>query len=192
MWMMVLGLVLFLGMHSTRMFAENWREHMIRRSGENALKGLYTLVSLLGFGLIVWGYGLARETAVIVWTPPVFTKHIAALLVLFAFVLVTSAYVPGNWFKVKTGHPMVLGIKFWALAHLLVNGKLANMNLFGAFLVWAVLCFRSCRQRNGASLQSRDNVKAAATGLTIVVGMSLWSIFAFWGHGLVIGVRPFG
>jgi uncharacterized membrane protein len=192
MWMMVLGLVLFLGMHSTRIFAENWRERFIRRSGESAWKGLYLLVSLLGFGLIVWGYGLSRATVAIVWIPPLYTKHIASLLVLFAFILVVSAYVPGNWFKVKMGHPMLLGVKFWAVAHLLASGKLANVILFSAFLVWAVLCFRSCRQRDRASLQSRTDVKAAATGLTIIVGAALWAVFAFWGHGLLIGVRPFG
>ncbi len=192
MWIMVLGLVLFLGIHSTRIFAEDWRERMIRRSGENAWKGIYTLVSLVGFGLIIWGYGLARQTPTIIWTPPVFTKHIAALLVLFAFILVVSAYVPGNWFKVKMGHPMVLGVKVWALAHLFASGKLANIVLFAAFLVWAILCFRSCRQRDRASLQSRTDVKAAATGIIIIFGVLLWALFAFWGHGALIGVRPLG
>jgi uncharacterized membrane protein len=192
MWIMVLGLVLFLGIHSTRIFAEDWRERMIRRSGENAWKGIYTLVSLAGFGLIIWGYGLAQNTPMIIWSPPVFTKHLAALLVLLAFILVVSAYVPGNWFKVKMGHPMVLGVKVWALAHLLASGKLATMILFGAFLVWAVLCFRSCRRRDRASLQSRTDVKTAATGIAIILGFVLWVVFAFWGHGALIGIRPLG
>jgi uncharacterized membrane protein len=192
MWIMVLGLLLFLGIHSTRIFADDWRERTIRRYGDNAWKGMYTLVSLIGFGLIVWGYSLSRGAVTIVWTPPGFTKHIAAVLVLLAFILIVSAYIPGNWFKVKLGHPMVLGVKVWALAHLFVNGKLANIVLFASFLVWAVLCFRSCRQRDRATLQSRTDVKAAATGLTIVLGVAVWALFAFWGHGALIGVRPFG
>ncbi len=191
MWLMVLGLVFFLGIHSSRIFAESWRERMIRRLGANSWKGIYSVVSIFGFGLIIFGYGLTRQSVDLIWSPPVFTRHLAALLVLFAFVLVVAAYVPGNWFKVKLGHPMILGVKVWAIAHLLASGKLANIVLFGAFLVWAVLCFSASRKRDRQSLQSQTDVKTLATIATVLVGVLLWAFFAFWGHGMLIGVRPF-
>ena len=116
-----------------------------------------------------------HQQPVLLWTPPVAMRHIAALLTLVSFVLLAAAYVPGNGFKAKLRHPMVLGVKVWALAHLLANGTLADVLLFGGFLVWAVLCFR-----------------AAATAITVVVGAVAWAVFAFWAHGAWIGVRPFG
>ena len=136
---LVLGLVLFLGVHSVRIVADGWRTQMRARLGEGAWKGLYSVASVVGLVLVVWGYGLARQQPVVLWNPPVGMRHAASLLTLIAFVLLAAAYVPRNVFKAKLHHPMVLSVKVWALAPLLSNGNLADVVLFGAFLLWAVL-----------------------------------------------------
>lgn len=192
MLVLILGLVLFLGTHSVRIFAEPWRSRTLARVGEARWKGVYAVVSLIGFVLLVWGYGLARQQPVLLWTPPVAMRHIAALLTLVSFVLLAAAYVPGNGFKAKLRHPMVLGVKVWALAHLLANGTLADVLLFGGFLVWAVLCFRAARGRDRAAGGATPPGRAGATAITVVVGAVAWAVFAFWAHGAWIGVRPFG
>ncbi len=189
---LVLGLVLFLGVHSVRIFADGWRTQTIGRVGENTFKGLYTALSLLGFVLIIWGFGMARETPAVLWTPPVATRHIAALLNVLAFVLLMAAYVPGNAIKARVHHPMVLGVKTWAFAHLISNGNLAHVVLFGAFLVWAVLDFISARRRDRAQGVEYPKGTMSATGLTVVLGVVVSGVFAMWLHGLLIGVKPFG
>ena len=189
---LILGLLLFLGMHSTRIVAEGGRTRFIAQRGAGAWKGLYTVVSLLGFALIVWGYGQARQTPVLLWTSPLWTRHLAALLTLVAFVLLAAAYVPRNALKARLHHPMVLGVKTWALAHLLANNTLADVLLFGGFLLWAVLDFRSARQRDRAGAVRYASGNAAATALTVLLGGAVWALLAFWAHGLLFGVRPFG
>lgn len=188
---LILGLVLFLGVHSVRVFAEDWRTNTRARLGENAFKGVYSVVSVLGFGLIIWGFGQARLQPVVVWTPPVGMRHLASLLTLLAFVSLAAAYVPGNAIKAKLHHPMVLGVKTWALAHLLANGMLAHMVLFGSFLVWAVLSFRAARQRDRVGQVVYAPGRAGPTVVTVLLGVALWAGFAFWAHGAWIGVRPY-
>ena len=148
---LVLGLLLFLGTHSIRIVADGWRAGRVARLGENRWKGLYSLASALGLGLVVWGYGLARAEPLALWTPPGWTRYLAALLNLPAFILIAAAYVPGSRIKAALGHPMVAGVKVWAIAHLLSNGNLADLLLFGAFLLWAVADFRSARRRDRAA-----------------------------------------
>lgn len=189
---LVLGLILFLGMHSARVFAEPARQRFIAQRGANAWKGLYTVVSLAGFALLVWGYGQARLTPVFLWQPPVAMRHIAALLTLVAFVLLVAAYVPRNGIKAKLQHPMVLAVKVWALSHLLANQTLADMLLFGGFLVWAVLSFRAARARDRAEGTVYPAGTLAGTAITVVVGVVAWAVFAMWAHAALIGVRPFG
>ncbi len=189
---LIIGLVLFLGVHSVRIVADGWRSGFISRRGEGAWKGAYSLVSIAGFALIVWGYGQARMQPVVLWAPPVGMRHVAALLTLFSFIFVTAAYVPGNAIKSWVNHPMVLGVKLWALAHLLANGNLADVLLFGSFLVWAVLDFRSSRQRDrvAGTVYARGGV--AMTAVAVAVGAALWLGFALWAHLWLIGVRPLG
>lgn len=189
---LLIGLILFLGVHSTRIVAEGWRTQMIGRLGPNGWKGFYTLVSIVGFGLVVWGYGQARLDPVVLWVPPVWTRHLASLLTLLAFVLLAGAYVPGNGIKARLRHPMVLGVKVWALAHLLANGTLADVLLFGSFLVWAVLSFRAARGRDRAAGTVYPAGRLPMTGVTVVAGLAAWAGFAFWAHQAWIGVRPFG
>lgn len=189
---LILGLVLFLGVHSVRIFAEDWRTQTRARMGEGAYKGVYSLLSLIGFGLIIWGFGVAREAPVLLWVLPVGMRHAASLLTLIAFVFLAAAYVPRNGIKARFHHPMVLGVKAWALAHLMSTGTLAHVVLFGGFLAWAVLDFISARKRDRAAGTTYPAGTLPATAVTVVVGAVAWAAFALWLHGLLIGIRPFG
>lgn len=191
MTLLVLGLVLFLGTHSIRIVAGDWRARQIARLGSGPWKGLYSLTAAVGFALIVWGYGLTRTMPVDLWVPATWTRHLAALLTLVSFVLLAASQVPGTRLKARLGHPMVLGVKVWALAHLLSNGRLGDVVLFGAFLVWAVLDFRSARRRDRAEGVVRPAGKASRDVVAIVAGIVLWGVFAFALHGWLMGVRPF-
>lgn len=192
MIILILGLLVFLGVHSVRIVGEGWRAQTIRRIGVQPWKGVYSIASIVGFGLIVWGFGLARQQPVQLWSPPTGMRHLAALLTLIAFILLTAAYVPGNGIKARVHHPMVLAVKLWALAHLLANGNLAHVLLFGSFLVWAVLNFSAARRRDRLSGTVYAPGKTAATITTLVVGAAAWAVFGFWLHGWLIGVRPIG
>ncbi|MES2951049.1 MAG: NnrU family protein [Pseudomonadota bacterium] len=189
---LIVGLVLFLGVHSVRIVADGWRTQMLARVGEGTYKGLYSVVSLLGFGLIIYGFGVARETPVMLWTPPVGMRHAASLLTLLAFILLAAAYVPSNSIKARLHHPMVLGVKAWALAHLLANGSAAHVLLFGSFLAWGVLNFIAARRRDRAAGTQYRAGTVPMTLVTVVVGAAVWAAFAFKLHGLLIGIRPFG
>ena len=192
MTLLILGLILFLGVHSVRIFAEDWRRRTISQRGEGVWKGVYSLLSIAGFVLIVWGYGAARQHPVVLWPSPVWTRHLAALLTLPAFVLLVAAYVPGNSIKSRLRHPMVLGVKLWALAHLIANNTLADLLLFGGFLLWAVLAFRAARQRDRTDNVLYPPGRTGPTVLAVAIGLIAWAAFAFWAHGVLIGVRPFG
>ena len=189
---LVLGLVIFLGAHSVRMVADGWRTRTRARLGEGAYKGIYSLLSVLGFALIVWGFGVARQQPVLLWSPPVAMRHVAALLTLVSFVLLAAAYVPGNGIKARVHHPMVLGVKVWALAHLLSNGNLAHVVLFGSFLAWSVWNFIASRKRDRADGMAYPPGRAGPTAVTVVAGAVAWAVFALLLHGWLIGVKPLG
>lgn len=192
MTLLILGLVLFLGVHSTRIVAEDWRSATIARVGEKRWKAIYALLSIAGFVLLVIGYGAARSSPVVLYVPPVWTRHLAALLTLPAFVLVVAAYVPGNALKRAIGHPMVAGVKLWALAHLFANGTLADVLLFGAFLLWAVASFTAARRRDRAAGRTYPAGPGARTAIAVAIGLVAWAVFAFALHRPLIGVAPFG
>jgi uncharacterized membrane protein len=192
MTLLILGLVLFLGVHSTRIVADSWRTATIARVGEKPWKGIYSLLSIAGFVLLVIGYGAARQSPVVLFAPPVWTRHLAALLTIPAFVLLAAAYVPGNAIKRAVGHPMMAGVKVWALAHLLANGTLADFLLFGTFLSWAVLGFIAARRRDRASGTTYPAGPGSRTAIAVVAGLVAWAVFAFALHRPLIGVAPFG
>lgn len=203
MALLILGLVLFLGAHSTRIFAENWRQAALERLGEKAYKGAYALVSLVGFVLLIVGFDQVRWDSPALWTPPVWVKHVAALLMLLSLVLLACAYAPRNAIKAKLHHPMVLSVKVWALAHLLANPRAADLVLFGAFLLWSVLNFRTARGRDrlaAASAQetgevgtfTAPDVSLAATLRAVGIGVVVWSILLSHGHVWLFGVSPLG
>ena len=189
---LILGLVVFLGTHSVRIVADDWRSAQLARLGEGAWKGLFSVVSIAGFVLLVWGFGQARLDPVVVWTPPRWLAHFAGLLTLVAFVLLAAAYVPGTRIKAAVGHPMILGVKTWAIAHLLSNGRLADVVLFGAFLLWAVLDFRAARRRDRQQGLAYPAAGFACDVIVVVIGLAAWAAFALYLHGPLIGVRPFG
>ena len=151
MSLLILGLVLFLGTHSVRIVADDWRGARIARLGLMPWKGIVSVISIIGFVLIVWGYGQARGNPIVLYSPPVWTRHIAALLTVPAFILLVAAYIPGTRIKRAVGHPMVAAVKIWAFAHLLANGTLADVVLFGAFLAWAVADYIAARRRDRAA-----------------------------------------
>jgi len=192
MILLILGLILFLGMHSIRIFADGLRSRQVEKFGLLGWKAIYSIIALLGFVLIIYGYGEARLAPVVVWTPPVWTRHLAALLTIPAFILLMAAYVPGTRIKQKVGQPMVASVKIWAFAHLLANGTLADVLLFGAFLAWAVLDFISANRRDSAAGVVYATGPLSRDISTVVIGLAAWVVFALWLHGPLIGVRPFG
>ena len=189
---LVAGLVVFLGLHSVRIFAEDWRAARIAQMGEGAWKGLYSVISLVGFVLIVYGYGLSRQAPVDLWMPPLWTRHVTALLTLPVFILLAAAYLPGTMIKARLHHPMMLSVKLWAAAHLISNGRLDDVLLFGGFMLWAAFAFRAARQRDRKSGVTYRGVGWSRDFIAIAVGIAAWVVFAFYLHGVLIGVRPFG
>lgn len=192
MTLLIVGLAVFLGVHSTRIVADGWRTATLARIGEKPWKGIYSLLSIAGFVLIVIGYGAARQSPVVLYTPPTWTRHVAALLTLPAFVLLAAAYVPRNAIKRAIGHPMAAGVKIWALAHLLANGTLADVLLFGSFLLWAVLSFTAARRRDRAAGTVHPAGSVSRSAITVGIGVVAWAVFAFALHRPLIGVAPFG
>jgi uncharacterized membrane protein len=192
MFYLILGLLLFVGTHSVRIVADHWRTRFRARMGAAGWRALYSLLSLLGFVLIAWGFGQARQMPVQLWSPPPGLRHLALLLTLLSFVLLAAAYVPGNRIKARLHHPMTAAVMLWALAHLLANGNLAHVLLFGTFLLWALFVFMAAtkRDRRGGARYSPGTT--GATGITVALGVALWIAFTLWLHGLLIGVRPFG
>ncbi len=193
MALLILGLVLFIGVHSFTMMRQQ-RAALIGKLGENGYKGLYSLLVLLGFILIVIGYGEYRGDGYIqIWWPPIWTQHLSALLVLFAFILLPAAYMPG-YIKAKAKHPMLAAVKIWALAHLLANGDLGSIILFGSLLAWAVVARISVKRRTDApSAVSAPVTKPQAKYdvIAVAIGLVAYLAFIFWLHHLLIGVPVF-
>jgi len=184
------GLGVFLGVHSIRIVADEWRSRSIERLGKANWKGLYSALSLLGFTLIVWGYGVARQQPVQLWNPPVGMPQLAALLTWVAFVLLAATYIPRNHFKARWPHPMLFATKFWALAHLLANGTLAGVVLFGSFFVWVIVMFANARRRDRRAGLPYEHGLLSRTLTSVLLGTLAWVAFAFLLHGLLIGILP--
>lgn len=192
MLVLVIGLLIFLGVHSTRMFAPQWRAKKIDKMGLGGWKAAYSIAAIVGLVMIVWGYGQARLDPTWLWVPPVWTRHLAALLTIPAFILLVATYVPHTHIKARVGHPMLLGVKFWAIAHLLANGTLADLLLFGGFLAWAVPLYIVSRKRDRMAGVRYPAGRISRDAIAVVVGLALWVAFALWLHVLLIGVKPFG
>ena len=190
MAVLIVGLIVFLSVHSVRILADDWRTAQIARIGPKAWKGVYALLSIAGFVLIVWGYGLARQSPVLLYSTPAWTRHSTALLTLGAFVLITAAYVPETRIKARVGHPMVAGVQAWAFAHLLSNGTLADVVLFGSLLVWAVFSYRAALRRDIATNVAYVIGPMSRDIAAVAIGAVAWAAFAFWLHEWLIGVRP--
>jgi uncharacterized membrane protein len=190
MTLLILGLLIFIGTHAFTM-ARGRRAALIKRVGEGPYKGLYSILALAGIVLIVIGFGQYRQAGYIpVWNPPVWTRHIALALVLFAFIAVAAAYLPGR-IRTALKHPMLAGVKIWAFAHLLANGDLGSILLFGSILAWAVAARINAKHRD--EVTQHGGPAAAPAGwrndvLAVVIGSAVYVVFAFWLHPVLIGV----
>lgn len=188
MGLLIIGLVLFLGIHSVSIINAAWRDRMAARLGTLAWQGLYSLVAIAGLVLIIQGYDLARQDPLILYQSPIWLRYIALLLLVFVFPLLFAAYLPGR-IRTATKHPMLAATKIWAFAHLLANGSLAGVILFGAFLAWAVVDRISLKRRTPlpvpAAPPSRFN-----DALAIILGLGLYLVFIFWLHAWLFGVSP--
>lgn len=186
MTLLILGLLIFLGVHSVSIVAPGWRDAQAARLGEMPWKGLYTLLSIVGFALLVIGYGQARQAPIVLYTPPVALRHVALLLMLPVFVLLLAAYLPGR-IKAAAKHPMLLATKLWATAHLLANGNLADVLLFGGFLAWAVADRISMKRRVQRPLPGAPAGRFNDL-IAVVGGLIAYALFVKLGHAWLIGV----
>lgn len=191
MLLFVVGLVLFLGIHSVSIVAPEWRARRIAARGPGAWKGLYSIVSLVGFALLIYGYGEARRSGIVLYQPPAGLRHLALLLMVPVFPLLLATYLPGR-IKALAKHPMLLAVKFWALAHLLANGGLADVLLFGAFLAWAVVDRISVKRRAPDETHAAPGAPARPYNDVIVVvgGLLVYVAFLLYLHRWLIGVSP--
>jgi len=191
MTLLAAGLILFVVVHSLRIFADDWRAQMVARLGPMAWKGLISVTSLVGIIMMSKGYAAARAAPIVLWQSPMWLSHLVSLLTLAAFILFVAAYIPKNKIKSRLGHPMVISVKIWAFGHLLANGSLADLVLFGGLLAWAVMSFRAARQRDRREGTVRPAGGIGPTLAAIGVGGAIWAWFAFYGHAWLIGVQPF-
>lgn len=183
---LVLGLILFMAPHSVAIVAPGWRARMRERIGEGGWKAGYSLLSGLGLVLIVWGYGLARAEPVPVYVPPPGARHVTMFLMLFVFPLLLAAYLPGR-IRAAVRHPMLIGVGIWGAAHLLANGMLADVLLFGAFLLWAVADLLALGLGRGGGNPTLP-ASPANDAIAVVGGLLLYGAFVLWLHPLLIGV----
>ncbi len=191
LFILILGLALFIGAHVFVTLRPR-REALIKQIGEGAYKALFALVAIAGVVLIAWGYGLYRETEWIeVWSPPAWTRHVTVLLTWPAIICVTAAYIPGD-IKRTLKHPMLVGIKLWAVAHLISSGDLGSIILFGSLLAWAVYDRITLKRRSDPGAPPiptggrRNDLIAIVVGTIFYLGLGL--VF----HPLVIGRAAFG
>ena len=188
MTILILGIIVLIGIHFVPAFPD-LRDSLMARLGRNGYRALFSVVSLLGLALVVWGF--AKAPVVQIWAPPVWTRHLALLLMLPVFPLLLAAYLPGK-IKAKVRHPMLAAIKFWALAHLIANGDLASIILFGSFLAYAVVDRILVKRRGGAELVLAVSEAEARRNdlISFGAGLALYVAFLFWLHPLLIGVSP--
>lgn len=188
--MLILGMAIFLGVHSVSIVAPQWRNAAASRIGEWPWKAIYAIVAFAGFWLLVTGYADARLAPVPLYAPPTWARHVAALLMLPVFVLLLAAYLPGR-IQMRAKHPMLLATKLWATAHLLSNGTAADVILFGGFLVWAVVDRISVNRRPARAIPGAPPSKFN-DAIAVIGGLALYWLFAFYWHAPLIGAAPFG
>lgn len=184
MALLIIGIVVFLGIHLLPTCTVG-RDRLIDSLGENGYRAAFSVLSILGFVLLV--YGFATAPIIQIWYPPVWMRHLSMLLMLPAFVFLAAAYLPG---KIKTAlkHPMLVAIKTWALAHLLANGDLAGILLFGSFLAYAVYDRIALKKRQPTELiEARGPGSLRNDILAVVIGVALYVAFLLWLHPLLIG-----
>lgn len=185
---LLFGLALFLGVHSISIFAEGFRDRMAAKS-EIGWKAIYSILSLAGLVLVARGYAEARLDPTVLYIPPMWLRHVAALLLLPVFILFYAPYFPGR-IKTATKHPQLVAAKLWALSHLLVNGTLADVLLFGSFLAWAVVDRISLKRRTPRAVIGAPP-KPWNDAILVVFGLVTYGVFVYWAHAALFGVAPF-
>jgi uncharacterized membrane protein len=185
MTLLILGLAIFIGIHLVPT-QRDVRAGGVARFGEGGYKGLFSLVAFVGLALIIYGFGQARFAVSgnpLLWDPPRWTRHATMTLMLPVFILLAAAYLPGR-ISAAVKHPMLLSVKLWALAHLLISGRLAQLLLFGGLLAWAVFDRISVKRR-GVAIKTgpvRNDI------IAVVIGLVAYAFMLKWGHTLLIGV----
>lgn len=191
MTLLLLGIVIFLGMHLVRVVAPGLRASVIERQGKGAWMGIYAVISLVGLLLIIYGFGEARAVTGMLYNLPVFLKHLSLLLMLLAFICLAAGFLPGGRIAVAVKHPQILSIKIWALAHLLANGETSSVLLFGSFLAWAVILRISLKRRERAGEKVLPVFRSASNDLlAVVIGVVAYGLFVWKLHEWLIGVAP--
>jgi uncharacterized membrane protein len=185
---LIIGLAIFVGSHSIGMALSQWRANMIRRIGDGAWMGLYSLVTIVGLVLVVHGFGIARRAPIVLYVPPPVFHTIAVWLMVPVPLLVLASVLPGK-IQAATKHPLLLAVKVWALAHLIANGTAADVLLFGSLLIWAGLVRVSLKRRprgpRGTVPPGRWN-----DAVVVVLGLGLYVAFLLWFHQWLFGVAP--
>lgn len=190
MAILILGLVIFLGLHSTRIVSESGREKAIARFGEGPWKGIYSALSAIGFILIVWGFARSRHAAPQLWTPPPGARHIAMLLMLVALILFASYLFKRSHITAAVHHPMLWAVLLWSLGHLIANGSAADLVLFGAFLVWSIADLASSYARDRRNGVVYPAPELGATAGAVIAGLVLYAVLLAGVHLWLFGVSP--
>ncbi|MGV1752150.1 NnrU family protein [Agrobacterium sp. CG674] len=191
MLLLVISLIVLLGTHSVRIFAPGFRNKMIAQMGEGPWKGAYSVVSILAVAFVANAFGQARQVTGILYSPPIWTSHIALTLMLFSMICLVAGLIPAGHIATKMKHPLVLAVKIWALAHLLANGETSSVLLFVAVLAWGVVMRISLKRRARAGeVVTRPFVSARYDILAVVLGIVLWAAFIWKLHEWLIGVQP--
>jgi uncharacterized membrane protein len=188
MGILIAGLAIFLGIHTVSIVAPEWRAAQVARVGEGPWKGLYSVIAAIGLGLLIYGYGVARQQPLALYTPPAALRHLALLVMVPVFPLFVAAYFPGR-IQAAAKHPMLLATKLWATAHLLANGTLADVLLFGGFLVWAIADRVSVKRRPPRSIPGAPP-RPFNDAIALVVGLAIYALLLFGGHRWLFGVSP--
>jgi uncharacterized membrane protein len=187
---LILGLAVFFGVHSISLLALGWRNRMAERLGSRRWQGIYSVASLLGFYLLIAGYGAARSAATVLYASPPALRYVAALLMLPAFTLALASVLPGR-IQARAKHPLLLATLLWAVAHLLTNGSVADVLLFGTFLVWSVAVRLSLAHRPARPIKTLP-ASAANDAIAVVGGLALYALLVLWLHARLFGVAPLG
>ncbi|CDM58657.1 MULTISPECIES: NnrU family protein [Rhizobium] len=191
MTLLIVGIIIFLGLHLIRVIAPGLRQSMIDSLGEHGWKIAYSIVSILSLILLIYGFGQARQVTGMLYTPPVWMAHVTLTLMLLAIICLVASLLPAGHIAVKTKHPMVLSVKIWAFSHLLANGETSSVLLFGAFLAWGVILRIALKRRERAGeLTLRPFVSGKYDLYAVIIGVVAWALITFKLHELLIGVAP--
>jgi uncharacterized membrane protein len=186
--MFLVGLVLFIGLHLSRVLVPNIRASLVSNFGVNVYRGLYSVLSIAALVILIYGFGLARQETGFLYEPAFYLAHITLLLMLIAFIVLVAGFLPTGYIALYTKHPQVLAVKIWAFAHLLANGETVQVILFSAFLAWGVILRISyARRERRGEIAPRVYKSWTYDVIAIVVGLIIYGLFFMGLHEMLIG-----